>query len=414
VDYFDIDLKLTKEDRTLKESAHKFAETVMRPVSIRLDRITAEQAIAPNSPYWDFIRKAYKLGYHKLLFPEEVGGPGLTPLQIALVMEELAWGSFGLTLALHTTFDAAVALEGGEELIKEFTIPYTSCTDGSYIGCWAITEPDHGSDTILLGLPAFRDPTLKAQCRARLDGDEYVINGQKSAWVSGAPTAKTVLLMCQVDSSKGSAGGGMFVFSLDRPGVSKGKPCEKVGARELNQGEIYFDNVRVPKKYLVVGPDRYEAALTAHLAITTPIMGVWAVGLARAGFEEALKYARVREQGGKLLVEHSLVRARLFGMFRKIEAARQLCRSVLVYNLSNPPEKRVPEYGFAAKNFGTQTALEVTTDAIQILGSNGLTPDYLSEKLFRDARTTTICDGSNDILDLTGGNIIAQTYPRKR
>jgi alkylation response protein AidB-like acyl-CoA dehydrogenase len=85
----------------------------------------------------------------------------------------------------------------------------------------------------------------------------------------------------------------------------------------------------------------------------------------------------------------------------------------LVYNWSNPPEKRVLEHGYAAKNFGTQTALEVTTDAIQILGSNGLTPEYLSEKLFRDARTTTICDGSNDTNAIVGGNMLAQTYPRK-
>lgn len=413
MDYFDMDLNLTKEDLALKESAHKFAETVMRPISIQLDKMTAEQVIAPDSPYWDFMRKAYKLGYHKLPFPEELGGPGLTPLQIALVMEELAWGSFGLTLALNTSFDAALAAEGGEELIKEFTIPYTSCTDANYIGCWAITEPDHGSDQILLGLPAFHDPKIKAQCRARLEGDEYVINGQKAAWVSGAPTAKTVLLMCRVDSSMGFAGGGMFVFSLDRPGVSKGKACEMVGTRELNHGEIYFDDVRVPKKYLVVGPDRYEAALTGHLAITTPMVGVWGVGLARAAFEEALKYARLREQGGKLLTEHSFVQAKLFDMFTRIEAARQLCRSTLVYNWNNPPQKRLVEYGCAAKNFATQTALEVATEAIQILGSNGLTPEYLSEKLFRDARTTTICDGSNDVLAIVGGNIVARTYPWK-
>jgi alkylation response protein AidB-like acyl-CoA dehydrogenase len=266
----------------------------------------------------------------------------------------------------------------------------------------------------MAGLPVFRDPKIRSQCRARLDGDEYVINGQKSAWVSGAPTAKNVFLMAQIDESRGYAGSGMFVFSLDRPGVSKGKPCESVGARELNQGEIYFDDVRVPKKYLVVGPDRYEAAIIAHCAMTTAMVGLWAVGLARAGFEEALKYARVREQGGKLLVEHSFIQAKLFGMFTKIEAARQLCRSAMVYNWSNPPEKRAPEYGYAAKVVGAQTALEVTTDAIQILGSNGLTPEYLSEKLWRDANATTICDGSNDALAIGGGYLLAQTYPRKR
>jgi acyl-CoA dehydrogenase len=414
MNYFDLDTNLTKEDLALKESAHKFAETVMRPISIQLDKMSAEQVIASGSPYWDFMRKAYSLGYHKLAFPEELGGQGLSPFQLTLVMEELAWGSFGLTLALHTSFDAVAAIEGGEELMQEFTFPYLNCTDASYIGCWGITEPDHGSDPALVGLPVFRDPKIKPQCRARLDGDEYVINGQKSAWVSGAPTAKTIFLMCQIDESRGFAGSGMFVFSLDRPGVSKGKPCEMVGARELNQGEIYFDDVRVPKKYLVVGPDHYEAALAAHLAMTTSMVGLWGVGLARAGFEEALKYAREREQGGKLLVEHSFVQAKLFDMFAKIEAARALCRSAMIYNFGMPPEKRLPEYGFAAKTVGTRTALEVCTDAIQILGSNGLTPEYLSEKLFRDSRTTTICDGSNDSLAIIGGYHLAQTYSRKR
>jgi alkylation response protein AidB-like acyl-CoA dehydrogenase len=414
MEYCNMDLGLSKEDLNLKESAHKFAETVMRPISIVLDKMaTAEEVIAPESPFWDFYRKGYKLGYHKLPFPEEFGGPGLSPFQIALVMEELAWGSFGMTLALNTSLDAAVALEGGEELIKQFTIPYCNCTDASYIGTWAITEPDHGSDTLMPGYPSFRDPNIKAQCRARLDGNEYVINGQKSAWISGAPLAKTIVLMCQIDASMGHAGSGVFVFSLDRPGVTKGKPVHSIGARELNQGEIFFDDVRVPKESLVAGPAVYEAALAAHLSLTTPMVGVWAVGLARAGFEEALKYARVREQGGKLLTEHSYVQAKLFDMFTKVEAARQMARAAFVYNWSNPPEKRVPEYGYAAKNFASQTALEVTSDAIQILGSNGLTPEYLTEKLFRDARTTMICDGSNDVLAISGGYTVAMTYPRK-
>jgi len=268
-----LDANLTKEDRTLKESAHKFAETVMRPISVQLDKMSAEEVIAPGSPFWDFMRKAYSLGYHKLPFPEVVGGPGLTPFQISLAMEELAWGSFGMTLALNTSLDAAVAVEGGEEFIKNFTIPYCRCTDASYIGAWAITEPDHGSDTLMAGYPTFSDPKIKAQCRARLEGDEYVINGQKAAWASGGTIAKTILLMAQVDPSKGHTGSGVFVFSLDRPGVSRGKPLEKIGTRELNQGEIYFDDVRVPKKAMLIGPDRYEAALAAHLSMTTPMHG---------------------------------------------------------------------------------------------------------------------------------------------
>jgi len=413
MDYFDLNMGLSEEDIALKTNANKFAREVMRPISIQLDKMSPEEVIAPESPFWDFFRQAYQLGYHKLAFPEAFGGPGLSLLQVALVMEELAWGSFGLTLSLNTSFEAAVAMEGSEEDIKNFTIPYTSCTDGSYIGSWAITEPDHGSDTVMPLYPSFRDPKIGSNCRARLDGDEWVITGQKSAWCSNGTLANHIFLMCQIDSSMGHAGSGMFMFSLDRPGVAKGKPWNKLGCRDYNQGEIFFDQVRVPKNALVVGPENYEAALAGHLSMTTPMVGVWATGLARAGFEEALAYARERVQGGKKLVEHGSVQQKLFDMFRKIEASRQLSRAAFIYNWSNPPEKRVLEYGMAAKTFATQTAVEVTYDAVQILGGNGLSKEYIVEKLYRDARMTTICDGSNDILSLGGGNLLANTYPRK-
>jgi alkylation response protein AidB-like acyl-CoA dehydrogenase len=409
-----MDLNLTKDDRALKDSVHKFAETVMRPISIDLDKMaSAEEVIAPGSPFWDYMRRAYKLGYHKMGLPEEFGGDGLTPFQIALAWEELGWGSFGLALALNTSLDAVQAMGAGEEFINNFTIPLCKSTDASYIGCWAITEPDHGSDTLMAGYPSFRDPKIGAQCKARLDGNEWVISGQKAAWVSGGPIAKTILVMIQVEPEMGHAGSGIFVFSLDRPGISKGKPINKIGTRELPQGEIYFDDVRVPKESMIVKPHDYEAALAAHLSMTTAGVGVWATGLARAAFEEALNYAKQREQGGKLLINHPNIQQKLFDMFRKVEASRQLCRAAMVYNWTNPPEKRVPEYSFAAKTFATQTAVEVTGDAVQIFGGNGISSEYLIEKLYRDARTTTICDGSNDTLSLAGGYTVALTYPRK-
>lgn len=414
MNFYDLDLNLTEEDLTLRAAANKFASEVMRPISRELDKMSPEEVIAPKSPYWEFLRKAYELGYHKLPFPEDFGGPGLSPLQINIVMEELAWGSFGLTLALNTSLDAAVAMEASPEHIKNFTIPYCNCTNASYIGSWAITEPDHGSDTLMANYPSFRDPKISAQCRARLDGDEYVINGQKAAWVSHGTICKTILLMCQIDSSKGHAGSGMFVFSLDRPGVSRGKPWNKLGTRDYNQGEIFFEDVRVPKEALVVGPENYENALEAHLCLTTPMVGVWATGLARAAFDEALSFARERVQGGKLLIDHPTIQVKLFDMFRKVEASRQLCRAAFVHNWSNPPQNRLIEYGMAAKTYGTQTSLEVTSDAVQIMAGSGLAKEYLAEKLFRDARMTLICDGANDTLALTAGYKVTRTYPRSR
>ena len=124
MDYFDLNMNLTSEDIALKEAASKFASEVMRPISVELDTMSAEDAFAPESPYWDFMRQAYQLGYHKLPFPEEVGGPGLNPLQIQIVMEELAWGSFGLALSLNTSLDAAIAMAGTEEHVSYSPPPY--------------------------------------------------------------------------------------------------------------------------------------------------------------------------------------------------------------------------------------------------------------------------------------------------
>lgn len=412
-DYLGTGLKgLTAEDVDLVKSVREFAANVIRPVATELDRMTPEEAIAPNSPLWAYKRQACELGYHKMQYPENLGGLELTPLQQTMVLEELAWGSFGLALTvIHGLHAEGALVFRNEELIKEFVPPFCACKDGSITGVWAITEPDHGSDTLLAGYPGFGDQNIKAQCTARLDGNEWVINGQKAAWVSLGTVATHCILMCQVDPSRGYAGGGMFAFSLDRPGISRGKPLDKLGARDLNQGAIFFDDVRIPKRSMLVGPEQYESALQGWLSGTTTVMGVLCTGLARAGFEEALNYAKKRKQGGRLLVDHPNVQQKLFNMYSKVEASRQVSRAAFVYNRT--AREPVLEYGLVAKNLATQTSLDVTSDAIQIFGANGISKDYLIEKLFRDARTTLICDGSNDSLAVNGGHLLAESYPRR-
>ena len=410
---FNLSGELSEEERILKANANKFAREVMRPISQQLDEMNGAEIVAPESPYWDFMRQAYEIGYHKLAFPEAVGGEGLTPAQIQIVMEELAWGSVGLTLSLNTTFEAVVAMSTPqpEEYVKEFTIPFTMCKDGTVSGCWGITEPDHGCDSGAIFSPSFHDPKIVPSCTARLKGDEWVINGQKASWVSGATTAKTILLSAGVDPTTGFAGNGMFIFSLDRPGVSKGPPLEKMGMRDMTECEIFFDDVHVPKKALVVPPLAYEFALAAHLSMTLPMVGVWATGLARAAFEEALAYAKQRIQGGKLLIEHQDVQIKLFDMYRKVEASRQLCRAVFTHNwnMNNPPEKRSLAEAMAAKSYGCKVAMEVAHDAVSIFGGLGISKEVLVEKLYRDARTLSIADGPVDMLTIQGGYEI--THP---
>jgi alkylation response protein AidB-like acyl-CoA dehydrogenase len=240
--------------------------------------------------------------------------------------------------------------------------------------------------------------------------DEWVINGQKSAWVSGATIATHCALFAMVDQSMGHAGSGIFIVPLTLPGVAKGKPLNKMGQRDLNQGEIYFDNVRIPKKYMITGPDAFEPMLEIVLSATTAFMANLGTGIARAAFEEALAYAKERVQGGKPLIEHTHIKMTLFHMLRRVEMSRLLARAAFGYNqnTSTPAE----EYSLMAKVTGTDAAFQNTHDAIQIFGGNGLTKDYIIEKLFRDARATLIEDGSNDTLAISGGHKIIETYPR--
>jgi alkylation response protein AidB-like acyl-CoA dehydrogenase len=416
MNFLDLDLSLTKEDIALKKSVHEFAKKVMRPIAKELDEMTPEQVIAEDSPLWNFMRKAYELEYHLVLFPEEAGGMGLTPLQQAIVFEELAWGSMGLAVNLVVcavpAFLATILAPDNEQLRNEIILPFVQCKDGSLRGSWAATEPDHGSDHLFTNHPIYSDPEIGYQCLATLEGDEWVINGQKSAWVSGATISTHCALFCRVDPSMGLAGGGIFIVPLDLPGVKKGAPLDKLGQRDLNQGELFFDNVRIPKSYAIMGPEAYQQTFEALLSITTSFMGLSSTGLARAAFDEALSYAKTRVQGGNKLADYPTVQVKLFNMFQQIECSRYISRAAYTYNRTTTTPAK--EYSVAAKLQGTQTAFNVAHEAIQIFGGNGLTKEYLVEKLFRDARATLIEDGSNDILAIGGGHKLVNHYPRRR
>ncbi|MBI5601888.1 MAG: acyl-CoA/acyl-ACP dehydrogenase [Deltaproteobacteria bacterium] len=414
MEYLDLDLNLTDKDRAIRQSAHEFAKEVMRPIAKQLDEMKPEEAIAPGSPYWDFLKQAYELGYHKFGLPEQYSGMNTSLLQTMLIVEELAWGSAGLAVALGVAGMPAqlAALAPNDDLVKNIIVPFCECRDGSMRGCWGITEPDHGSDTLMPGYPSFRDPKIEANCRARLDGNEWVINGQKSSWVSCGTVSTHCLLYCQIDSSMGHAGSGIFIVPADRPGVSKGKPLNKLGQRDENQGEIFFDEVRIPKSYQICGPEAYEAFLEGTLAGTMCMMGIIGTAIGRAAYEESLAYAKKRVQGGRTLIDYTHVKMTLFNMLRRVEASRYLTRNAFIYNQTVAPPAL--EYSQMSKIQGTETAFKNTHEAIQIFGGNGLAKEFLIEKLFRDARATLIEDGSNQIIAIAGGHTLAETYPRRK
>jgi alkylation response protein AidB-like acyl-CoA dehydrogenase len=267
-------------------------------------------------------------------------------------------------------------------------------------GCWAITEPDHGSDTLFFGMKPGVEQPGRPNCIARKDGDSFVVSGQKAAWVSNGTIAKAAAMFCAVDMGDGARRDGGFLVPLDVPGVSKGRPLDKIGQRALNQGEIFFDDVRVPADYLVILPEAYAFATDMILSTANGGMGSVFVGVAQAALELAVDYAKERVQGGVPIFEHQSVRLRLFEMFRKVEAARALARRVVMYNsTSTAPQLH---YAIASKVTATNTCFEVASSAVQIFGGNGLSREYPIEKVMRDARASMIEDGCNDILSLAG------------
>lgn len=407
--YRELCLEVPKEYEALRDAAHRFAKEVMRPAAAELDRMAdPKDVIAANSPLRQVLKKAYGLGYHVAGLPTAIGGLGLDPLGSHILHEELAWGSVDLSIAIGVAgFPAMVAAQSGNpDLYQSFVKPYVEDREARFIGCWAITEPNHGSDHVMVGTPEFHNPKVKGEVVARAEGDSYVINGQKSSWVSNGTIATHAALYLRIESArtKGMSGGGVCVVPLNLPGVSKGKPLNKLGQRALNQGEIFFENVRIPRHYMVIDSDAYEAQTMATLTGANGGMSTAFTGLARAAYEAALDYSRTRIQGGKPICEHQLVQKHLFEMFTKVEACRALSRAVTVYNSKSGTPSL--QHAIAAKTFCTQASFEVASDALQIFGGNGLSKEYPIEKLFRDARASLIEDGTNDVLSLAGARHI--------
>jgi len=395
----DLEISLTEQEQAIRETARRFARDVLRPTGAALDRLADPAAvIAPASALWDVFRRYADLHLDIL----DSSGSELSLMEHArlrfLVAEELGWGDAGLAISLGVSgFHKMFAqMSARPALMERFGGP-----ENRDVGCWAVTEPDHGSDSLAVSERHFSDPHLKANCVAERSGDTYVIHGQKSAWVSNGSIATVATLFCTIDPSQGFRGGGVCLVPLDLPGVSRGKPLDKLGQRALNQGEIFFDDVRIPADYMVVGADAYATVVETVLALANASMGAIFVGLGRAALEHALAYAKERVQGGVPIFQHQSVKARLFKVFTQVEAARSLAWRVMLYNSTNPP---LVQYSIASKVFCTSTAFEVASAALQIFGGNGLSREYPIEKLLRDARAAMIEDGCNDVLSLVGAS----------
>ncbi|SDJ15828.1 Acyl-CoA dehydrogenase [Paraburkholderia steynii] len=402
--------RLSEEEAGAQAALHRFAAEVMRPIGREIDRLPADQAYQSGSPFWQFHQEVAKLG----LGPDALVGlePAMAARMEAIVMEELGWGDAGL--AVSTGAGAMPMLmaqaSGSQELID-------LCA--GKLGCWAATQPDRGSDGLIL-YAAERYPGSqgnKGNLQASFVGDEIVINGQTSAWVSNGAVAQVALLDIVADYGEGVYGsdgttyGCNVIVPLDQKGISRGRPLEKLGKRALPQGEIYFDSVRVPRRFAVATRDDYEFKHAHAWAHAGTAMSHISAGLARAAFELALTYVHERRQGGAMLAQHQLTQYRIGVIGTKVEAIRSMARHVAEYTKCSP--RAHPYFTAAGKAFCTSEMMTVVNESLQLFGGVGLTREFPIEKLLRDARAMQIEDGENNILFTHYGYLLSQLHQQE-
>jgi acyl-CoA dehydrogenase len=330
----------------------------------------------------------------------------------SLIGEELGWGDAGLAVSLGAaTMPLTMAQSlGNQELVE-------MCA--GKIGCWMNTQPDRGSDAAIL----YREELSAGgkqpvgNVTAKVGADEIVINGQSSAWVSNGSVAQVALAYMAADYGDGFHGTGEqggftngigLILPLDLPGISRGKPLDKIGQRSLPQGEIYFDNVRVPKRFAIALKDDYLGNLASTWSFAGTHMCQVFVGVARAAFELALAYCHERKQGGALLMDHQMTHLRVGEMLRRLEMARAIARRSLAFARLSPQSH--PYATAQAKVSVTEEAMKITHEAFQLFGANGTTREFPIEKLFRDVRSALIEDGENYVLASRLGVLAGRLY----
>jgi len=397
-----MDFALSEEERLLQQEIRRFCLKEVRPRAIAVDR-------DPNHRFdWDIIKTMAEFGYLGLPVPEEYGGAGASLFAPALAIEELAYADAGIATSVGVSWalQLMILLEGNPKHMKEY-LPMLASKEGN-LGAMATTEPGGGSDQ--LSVERFRPGYT--QTTATRDGDEYVLNGTKQ-FCSNAGLAKLYLVSATMDRKAGPEATLQLLVPADARGLSVGAPEDKMGQRAGQTASLIFEDVRVPAENLYgeegKGVEYNEKRL---MPLSRPSVGLLAVGIARAAYDEALAFARERIQGGRPIIEHQAVALLLADMAVQIEAGRALAYYAIWKNIQTIGG--APELSSMAKVFCSDLAMKVTTDAVQILGGYGYMKDYLVEKLMRDAKITQIYEGTNQICRLDVMNYSQQRITSNR
>lgn len=369
-----VSFELTEEQKQFQELAHDFAEREMRPYASEYD----EKELLP----YEIFEKAHKLGLLTYGIPEEFGGGGATSaLTQAVVSEELAWGCAGMATSMGGIglFAAPIIIGGSEFQKKKYLTRLTG--DKLRLGAYAITEPGAGSDAA----------AIKTSAR-RVDGG-YVLNGTKH-FITNGGIADLYVVFATTDPGMGADGICAFIVEGDFEGVKAGKKERKMGIRASHTAQVHFEDVFVPEENRI--GDEGEGFLWAMKAFehTRPLVASMAIGVARAAFEFALEYSTQREQFGRPIAKFQTIGFMLADMATEIDAARMLTwRAAWMLEHHMPVNKEAS----MAKVFAADTAMKVTTDALQIVGGAGYMRDLPVEKWMRDAKIMQIYEGTSQI-----------------
>ncbi|HYM16614.1 MAG TPA: acyl-CoA dehydrogenase family protein [Dehalococcoidia bacterium] len=397
-----VDLALSEEVERIRDMTRDFARHEMRRAGIEIDEIADPTAAYTSETLRRVLAHAYELGFHKLNLPKDVGGLGAPEMAGIVVQEEMAVGDAGLAshfLVAPMIAGIAAAAPDKHPFYRDYLDAFVADTKGVHSGAWAVTEPNHGSDLFQFG-----QPEIHMEASAVLVGDRYVVNGQKSAFVSNGWLADALLLMVNNDASRGMEGTITFAIPGNLPGITRGKPLNKVGLRGLNQAEIFFDNVEIAPEFVLLPPGpAYRMTIERIVTGGNTAVGTLAVGVARAAYEEARAYARQRVQGGRPICQYDSIKLKLFNAYRQIEAARALLwKSAWLIATGRP---HLPT-AMAARTLASDMAMSVTADMVQVFGGYGISKDHPVEKFYRDAKPLQIMDGTNEMVSLKAADAL--------
>jgi alkylation response protein AidB-like acyl-CoA dehydrogenase len=364
---------LSEEQHELRDTFRRFAEREIEPHAAEAD----ERAEYP----WKSFEAYRNTGFVRLGYPEEFGGEGADTLTFALLVEEVArvCGSSSLFVIISKLAMTPVMKHGTRELREQYVSRVAS---GELQGSYCLSEPDAGSDVASLSTRAVRD------------GDSYVLRGTKS-WITNAGVSDLYVVFAKTDPDRGHGGISAFVVERDTPGLSIGDPENKMGMRGSPTCDVYLDDAVVPAANLIGEENQGFTYAMGALDSSRPLIGAQALGIAQGALDAAVRYVKERRQFGQRIADFQGVQFMLADMATQIEAAR-----LLVYEacaLFDAGDPRVSGMASMAKMFAADTAMRVTTDAVQLFGGAGFTRRYPAERMMRDSKVTQIYEGTNQV-----------------